>query len=163
MDNTHEKIIKLLEENARYSDEQIAVMLGLTTEEVTKTIEKLEKDGVICGYKAVVNREMLNSNEVTAFIELKVVPKADLGFEEIAQTIAEFSEVHEVYLMSGGYDLAIILKGTNFKNVALFVAQRLAMLDSIVSTATHFVLTPYKQNGVIMNDKESSEGRLTIL
>lgn len=158
-----EKIIKLLEENARYTNEQIAVMLGRTEEEVTKSIEKLEKDGVICGYKAVINREKLNNNEVTAFIELKVVPKPDLGFEEVAQTIAEYPEVHEVYLMSGGYDLAIILKGTNFKDVALFVAQRLATLDSIVSTATHFVLTPYKQGGFTMNEEDSTERRMTVL
>lgn len=158
-----EKIIKLLEENARYSNEQIAVMLGLTEDEVAKSIDKMEKDGIICGYKAVINREKLDNNEVTAFIELKVVPKADLGFEEIAQTIAEYDEVHEVYLMSGGYDLAIILKGTNFKDVALFVSQRLAMFDSVVSTATHFVLTPYKQGGFIMNDSESIERRMTVL
>lgn len=158
-----EKIIKLLEENARYTNEEIAVMLGRTEDDVTKSIEKMEKEGIICGYKAVINREKLNTNEVTAFIELKVVPKPDLGFEEVAQTIAGFTEVHEVYLMSGGYDLAIILKGTNFKDVALFVAQRLAMLDSIVSTATHFVLTPYKQGGFIMNDDESVERRMTVL
>lgn len=152
-----ENLIKLLEENARYTNEEIAVMLGSTAAEVAQKIHQLEKEGVIRGYKVIVDREKLSDNYVMAFIELKVTPKRDLGFDEIAEKIAAYPEVEDVYLMSGGYDLALILSGKSFKDIALFVSQRLAMLDSVVSTATHFVLSPYKEKGVILRDIDRDE------
>lgn len=150
-------ILKILEENARYSNEEIGVMLGETPQEVAKRIEQLEKDGIIRGYKTIIDREKLSANYVVALIELKVTPKRDLGFDEVAEKIAEFPEVEDVYLMSGGYDLALILTGKTFKDIALFVSQRLAVMDSVVSTATHFVLSQYKDKGIIMRESRHDE------
>lgn len=144
-------LIKLLEENARYTNEEIAVMLGITADEVARKIRKLEQEGVIRGYKAIIDREQLSENYVQAVIELKVTPKRDFGFDEIAKIIAEFPEVEDVNLMSGTYDLSLIVTGKTFKDIALFVSQRLAMLDSVVSTATHFVLSRYKEKGVVLH------------
>lgn len=151
------EIIKLLEENARYTNEEIAIMLNLSAEEVRAQIAQLEKEGVIRGYKVILDREKLSENYVEALIELKVTPKRDFGFDEIADKIAQFSEVEDVYLMSGGFDLALIVTGKTFKDIALFVSQRLATLDSVVSTATHFVLSRYKEKGVLINNNSLDE------
>lgn len=150
MDN----LIKILEENARYTNEEIAVMLNTTPAEVADRIKKLENDGVICGYKVIIDREKLDEsvNMVEAIIELKVTPKRDFGFDEIAQKISEYPEVEDVNLMSGTYDLSLIITGKTFKDIALFVSQRLAVLDGVVSTATHFVLSRYKEKGVVLQD-----------
>lgn len=142
------KILKVLEENARYTNQEIAVMLGMTEEEVAREIHQLEEDGIIRGYKTIVDREKLSEEYVSAIIELRVTPKRDLGFDEIAEKIAEYPEVEDVYLMSGGYDLALLISGRTFKDIALFVSQRLSVLDSVISTATHFVLSRYKEKGV---------------
>ncbi|MCI8407007.1 MAG: Lrp/AsnC family transcriptional regulator [Oscillospiraceae bacterium] len=142
------KILKVLEENARYTNQEIAVMLGITEDEVAQEIHRLEEDGIIRGYKTIVDREKLSDEYVSAIIELRVTPKRDLGFDEIAEKLAEYPEVEDVYLMSGGYDLALLISGRTFKDIALFVSQRLAVLDSVISTATHFVLSRYKEKGV---------------
>ncbi len=152
-----ENLIKILEENARYTNEEIAVMLNTSADEVAKQIRKLENDGVIRGYKAIIDREKLSVNFVEALIELKVTPKRDFGFDEIAQKISEYPEVEDVNLMSGTYDLSLIITGKTFKDIALFVSQRLAVLDGVVSTATHFVLSRYKEKGVIMQDTATDE------
>lgn len=158
-----EKIIKLLEENARYTNEEIAVMLNMTADEVKAEIAKLEKDGVIRGYKAIIDHEKRSENYVVAIIELKVTPKRDMGFDEIAETIAQYQEVEDVYLMSGGYDLALIVSGKTFKDIALFVSQRLAVLDSVISTATHFVLSRYKEKGIIIHESPKDERGIASL
>ncbi len=142
------KILKVLEENARYTNQEIAVMLGITEDEVAQEIHRLEEEGIIRGYKTIVDREKLSDEYVSAIIELRVTPKRDLGFDEIAEKLAEYPEVEDVYLMSGGYDLALLISGRTFKDIALFVSQRLAVLDSVISTATHFVLSRYKEKGV---------------
>ncbi len=142
------KILKVLEENARYTNQEIAVMLGITEDEVAQEIHRLEVEGIIRGYKTIVDREKLSDEYVSAIIELRVTPKRDLGFDEIAEKLAEYPEVEDVYLMSGGYDLALLISGRTFKDIALFVSQRLAVLDSVISTATHFVLSRYKEKGV---------------
>lgn len=142
------KILKVLEENARYTNQEIAVMLGITEDEVSQEIHRLEEEGIIRGYKTIVDREKLSDEYVSAIIELRVTPKRDLGFDEIAEKLAEYPEVEDVYLMSGGYDLALLISGRTFKDIALFVSQRLAVLDSVISTATHFVLSRYKEKGV---------------
>ena len=160
---TMNAILKLLEENARYTNEEIAVMLGRDPKQVEADIAKLEKDGVIRGYKVIVDREKLSDNYVSAIIELRVTPKRDLGFDEIAEKIAEYPEVEDVYLMSGGYDLALMISGKTFKDIALFVSQRLAVLDSVISTATHFVLSRYKEKGVVTHQRCTDERSNTWL
>ena len=158
-----EKLLQLLQENARYTDEQLAVMLGKSKEEVAAEIAKYEKQGIIKGYKAIYDWDKINTSYVVAFIELKVTPKRDLGFDEVAKTIAQYEEVESVYLMSGGYDLSVTVAGKSFKDIALFVSQRLATLDSVVSTATHFVLSRYKEKNVILFGQEKDERSFTIL
>ncbi len=158
-----EKLLQLLQENARYTDEQLAVMLGKSKDAVAAEIAKYEKDGVIKGYKAIYDWDKINTSYVVAFIELKVTPKRDLGFDEVAKKIAQYEEVESVYLMSGGYDLSVTVAGKSFKDIALFVSQRLATLDSVVSTATHFVLSRYKEKNVVLFGEEKDERSFTIL
>ena len=138
-----DSLIKLLKGNARLSNEQLAVMLGVTPEEVAARIADYEKRGVIKGYSVILNEELADKNAVTAFIEVKVTPKADFGFDELARTIMMYDEVDSVTLMSGSFDLAVTLSGTNYKEIALFVAKRLSSIDGVISTSTHFVLKQY--------------------
>ena len=139
------KLLKLLSKNARYKNEDLAAMTGCTEQEVQKEITQMENEGLIRGYKAVVDWERMDSAYVSAIIELKVTPKAGLGFEEVARRIMKYPEVESVYLMSGGYDLSVIVKGKTFQEVALFVAKELSTIDSVISTSTHFVLRRYKE------------------
>ncbi len=152
-----EKLLKLLDQNARMSNAQLAAMLGRTEAEVEAQIAKLEKDGIIRAYKAVIDWDKTDREYVTAIIELHVTPKKDLGFEGIAETIMNFKEVESVSLMSGGYDFSIVVNARTFKDVAMFVAKRLSPLDSVVSTATHFVLRRYKEKNVIFLDEKKDE------
>ncbi len=144
----HKAILKLLNENARYSVRDLAIMSGLTEEEVQAQIAVMEAEGVICGYKAIIDWEKLDSAFVSALIELKVIPQPDAGFEEIASNIMKYKEVESVYLMSGSYDLCVIVKGKTFQDVCMFVAKQLAPMKNITSTATHFVLRRYKEMDV---------------
>ena len=153
----HEKILKLLEKDARYSVSDMSSMLNVSEKEVKEAIEKLEKDKIICGYKTIIDWDKVNDIHVTALIELKVIPQKNAGFEEIAETIMKMTEVESVYLMSGGFDLSVTVKGRSFKEVALFVAKRLAVMDNIESTATHFVLRRYKEIGVEMMETEKDD------
>ena len=152
-----DQLIQILANNARLSAEQLAAMTGSTPAQVAARIDALQTEGVIRGYKAVVDWEKTDRDFCTARIELKVTPKSGMGFDEIAVTIAQFDEVESVELMSGGYDLGLTVTGKTFKDVALFVAQRLAPLDSVESTATHFVLKTYKQGGVMTCGDERDE------
>lgn len=154
-----EKLLTLLSENARLTPAQLAVMLNTTAEKVTEEIARYEKEGVIKGYRTLINWEKVDQNKATALIELKVVPKPDRGFNEIADRVMRFEEVESVYLMSGGYDLAVIVHGKTMQDVALFVMNRLAPLDSVVSTATHFILTRYKDGGVVLRSGEDNDQR----
>lgn len=154
-----EKLLTLLSENARLTPAQLAVMLNTTEEKVTQEIDRYEKEGVIKGYRTLINWEKIDQNKATALIELKVVPKPDRGFNEIADRVMRFDEVESVYLMSGGYDLAVIVHGKTMQDVALFVMNRLATLDSVVSTATHFILTRYKEGGVVLSSGEDNDQR----
>ena len=138
-------LLKLLSKNARYKTEELAAMTGRTEAEVTSEISNMEKAGLIRGYKAVVDWERMDSAYVSAIIELKVTPKAGLGFEEVARRVMRYPEVESVYLMSGGYDLSVMVKGKTFQEVALFVAKELSTIDSVISTSTHFVLRRYKE------------------
>lgn len=144
-----EKLLDLLKFHARLSNEQLAVMLGTTEAAVANEIAKLEKEGVIKGYGAIIDEERLNKDLVTAYIEVKVSPKPEQGFDEIAATIMQYEGVESVYLMSGGYDLSVTITGTSLREIALFVSERLSTLDGVLSTATHFVLRRYKDKGVV--------------
>lgn len=143
------KILEILANNARLSCEQLADMTGLTPTAVATEIDRMQASGVIKGYKAIIDWDKTDRSLCVARIELRVTPKSGMGFEEIAQTIAQFDEVETVYLMSGGYDLALTVSGKTFKDVATFVSHRLAPLDSVQSTATHFVLRKYKERGIL--------------
>ena len=142
------KFLKLLNKDARYSVEDLAVMLGISEEEVASEIDQMEKDGVICGYKPLIDWEKVDESFISAVIEIKVIPKAGLGFEEVAKRVMKYPAVETVYLMSGGYDLLVLVKGKTFKEVAMFVSKELSTIDSVTSTATHFVLRRYKEMDV---------------
>ena len=157
-----DQLLTLLNENARLSSAQLAVMLGRTEQEIADQIAEYEKTGVIRGYKTLVNWEKVDKNKAIALIELKVTPKRDRGFDEIAGRIMQFEEVESVYLMSGGYDLAVRVHGKSMQDIAMFVMRRLSTLDSVLSTATHFILTRYKENGVIMNPEEEQDERRSV-
>ena len=158
-----EKILKILEENARISLEDIATMVESTPEEVAKQIDAYQQAHVINGYKALIDWDKTDRNLVSARIEIKVIPKGSMGFEEIAYTISQFREVETCYLMSGGYDLALTISGKTFKDIALFVAHRLAPLEPVQSTSTHFVLKKYKERGLLMVDDVKDEREVTSL
>lgn len=154
-----EKLLSLLESNAQLSYAQLALMLDRPEAEIAAAIKKFEADGVICGYKAIVDWEKTGREYIQAFIDIKVTPKRDFGFEDIARKVMSFPEVESVYLMSGGYDLSVTISGKSFKDVALFVAHRLSPLDSVLSTATHFVLRRYKEGGVDFAVAETEDER----
>jgi len=154
-----ERLLQLLKENARASSEQLAVMLNTTKEEVEKAIADYEKKGVIKGYQALINWEKADENRASALIELRVSPQRNRGFDEVANRIMAFSEVESVSLMSGGFDLAVIVSGKSMQDIAMFVARRLSPLDGVLATATHFFLTRYKEGGVSFVDEETDERR----
>lgn len=158
-----DRLLSLLQNNARLTNRQLAVMLGREEEEVAKAIEAYEKSSVIRGYQAVIDWDKTDSPTVFARIEIKVTPKKDFGFEEIARTIMELEEVQSVSLMSGGYDLAVTVSGKNFRDIAMFVAHRLSPIDSVNSTATHFILKKYKERGVVFEEEVKDERRMTLL
>jgi len=144
-----EKVLALVENDARLTKEKIAVMLDKEVGEICDIIETLEKDGVILGYKALVDWDKTDREYVTALIELKVTPQRDRGFERVAERIYNFPEVKNMYLMSGAYDFCVMIEGKTMKEVALFVAEKLAPIESVISTSTHFVLRKYKDKGVV--------------
>ncbi len=156
-------LLKLLARNARYTTEELAVMLGTTEAAVEKEMETLEKEGILCGYKAVIDWEQLDGAYVSAIVELNVVPKAGLGFEEVAAKVSAYHEVESVYLMSGVYDLNVVVKGKTLQDVARFVARELSTIDSVTSTTTHFVMRRYKEMDVQLYDPEQDDrGQLAL-
>ena len=152
-------LLSLLNENARLTNAQLAVMLGKTEEEVEKEIADYQQKGIIKGYKALINWEKVDHHKTTALIELKVQPKKESGFDEIAKKIMQFSKVESVYLMSGGFDLAVMVHGDSIQDIAMFVAKRLSPLVSVLSTATHFILTRYKEGDVILTSPKEEDRR----
>ncbi len=152
-----DKLLKLLDSNARLTTEQLAVMLGRTEQEVADQMAELERSGAIRAYKALIDWDRTDREYVTAIIELRVTPKRDTGFDSIAQAIMRLEEVESVYLMSGGYDLSVVVTGRTFQEVAMFVAKRLSSMDAVLSTATHFVLRRYKDQGVMFLDEPKDE------
>ncbi|MCM8901441.1 Lrp/AsnC family transcriptional regulator [Caldicoprobacter algeriensis] len=156
------EILEILNEDSRRTPEEIAVMLGTDVETVKQKIEELEKNKVIVKYNTIVNWDKTDREYVTALIEVKVTPQRDQGFDAIAERIYKFPEVKSVYLMSGDYDLAVMIEGRTMKEVAFFVAEKLSVLDSVLSTATHFVLKKYKVDGVILEDEEKDYRQVIV-
>ncbi len=156
------KILKLLEKNARMEICDIATVTDMSEEEVANEIREMEKAGIIRGYKGVIDWEKVNTGTVSAIIELKVTPKAGLGFEEVAERIAKYPAVESVSLMSGDCDLTVVVTGKTFQEVSWFVAKELATIDSVTSTATQFIMRRYKEFGVELTDNED-DGRGRIL
>lgn len=157
------EILKLLARNARYTAEEMAIMLGAETSEVEQAVKELEKDGLLRGYKALIDWDKLDGAYVSAIIELNVVPKAGLGFEEVAKKIMKYNEVESVYLMSGVYDLNVVVKGKTLQDIARFVAKELATIDSVTSTTTHFVMRRYKEMDVeLISMDEDDRGQIWI-
>ncbi len=152
------EIIRILQQNARISDAALGEMLGITAEEAAAEIKKLEESGVIKGYSVIVDEEKYDKSIVYATIELKVTPQRDCGFDDIAKTIMMYDEVESVSLMSSGaYDLAVEVKGNDLRDVAFFVSERLATIDGILSTSTHFILKKYKEKGIFIDNEEPDE------
>ena len=145
-------LLTLLSENARLTAAQLAVMLNKTEAEVAAAVKSYEESGVIKGYKALIDWDKAPVKSASAIIELKVTPKKETGFDEIARRVMAFDEVESVYLMAGAYDFAVIVRAATIQDIAMFVAKRLSTLDSVISTATHFVLTRYKDSGMILCD-----------
>ena len=155
-----EEILEILEKNFRYTDEQIAVMAGKTVEEVREAIQDYEEKSIIAGYTTLINWENTGKEVVTALIQVKVTPQRGEGFDKVAERIYRYDQVQACYLMSsGGFDLTVIVEGKTMKEVATFVAQKLAVLDNVDGTATHFVLKKYKDHGTIFKEKKNTDNR----
>ncbi len=154
-------LLKLLRENAALSPGTLAAMLNLPEAEVKAKIVAYEKAQVILGYRTILNEEKLGLELVRAVIEVKITPEREGGFNRLAERIAKYQEVSSCYLMSGAYDLLVIVEGSTLREVASFVSEKLATIQGVVSTATHFMLKPYKEHGVLMN-QEQLEGRLAV-
>lgn len=152
-----DQLIKLLKNNARITNSELAVLLDKSEEQVAADIAKLEADGVIKGYSAIVDESAYDSNSVFALIELKVTPQSQSGFDEIANQIASYEQVESVRLMSGAYDIIVAVNGANIRDISQFVSQRLATIDAVQSTATHFVLKVYKDNGIMISTDDKDE------
>ncbi len=149
-----EEILRILEKDTTRSNENIARMLGITEEEAASRIAELEEKNIIVGYKTLINWDKTDREVVDAFIELKVTPQRGEGFDKVAKRIYKYPQVKTVYLMSGTHDIAVIIEGKSMKEVAMFVAEKLAPMESVVSTSTSFVLKKYKQEGVVYEDDE---------
>jgi len=154
-------LLKLLRENAAYKPHQLAGMLNLTEGEVAAKIKGYEAEGVILGYRTVINDDKLGLDSVRAMIEVRITPEREGGFDRIAERIARYTEVRCCYLMSGAYDLLVEVEGGNLREVAMFVSEKLATIQGVLSTATHFMLKPYKEQGVMMT-REHTEERLAV-
>lgn len=148
-------LLNLIENNPRLTDSEIATMLGKEKGEIAEMIEKCERDGTIVGYKTIIDWDKTDREYVSAFIEIKITPQRDRGFDKIAERIYKYPEVKNLYLMSGGFDLACTIEGKTMKEVAFFVAQKLAPIEDVVSTSTHFVLRKYKDNSLIYGAPET--------
>ena len=159
-----DELLKLLEkEKNMVSRARFARILGISEEEVSQKIDALENDGVIAGYKTLINWEKTDREVVNALIELKVTPQKGGGFDMIADKIYGYPQVKSLYLMSGAYDLAVTLEGNTMQEVAMFVAQKLAPMDEVLSTATHFVLKKYKEEGIVFEDDDQHDARQMVI
>ncbi len=158
-----EKLLELIEENATLSEKEIAVMLSKEEGDVKRMIRELEAEGVILGRKTIIDWDKTAKEYVDALIEVKVMPQRDDGFDKIAEKICKYPEIKSLYLMSGGFDFTVLIEGKTMKDVAFFVARKLATIEHVTSTATHFVLKKYKDKGVVYKAPEVDQrGQLLI-
>ena len=157
------KILKLIEKDAKMSAEDIAAVVGISAVEAAAEIAEMEASGIIRGYKGIVDWSKADSARVSAIIELKVMPAAGLGFEDVAKRISEYPEVESVALVSGAYDLSVIVKGKTFQEIAMFVAKELAVIDSVTSTATNFIMKQYKEFAVeLCSDDDDRRDKISL-
>ncbi len=157
-----DKILDILKEDSRVSTKDIAVMLGMEEVEVKAKIKSLEDKNIIVKYTTLINEEKLDSKKVKAFIEAKVSPEREMGFDKIAERIYNFPQVTSLYLISGGFDFLIVVEGDSLQDVAMFVSERLSTLEYINSISTHFLLKKYKENGSILVGEEKKDERELI-
>ena len=152
-----EKLLSVIEKNSRIDLKELAVILGVREVDVVNELETMEKEGVICGYHTLVNWEKTSNEKVTALIEVRVTPQRGQGFDSVAERIYRYPEVRSVYLISGGFDLMVILEGKTLREVSSFVSDKLSTLDRVLSTSTHFILKKYKDHGTIFVQKTEDE------
>ncbi len=152
-----EELLKVIEKNSRIDTKELAVILGVEEVEIVNELAALEAEGVICGYHTLVNWEKTSEEKVTALIEVRVTPQRGQGFDSIAERIYNYPEVRSVYLISGGYDLMVILEGKSLREVSAFVSDKLSTLETVLSTATHFILKKYKDHGTVISSKKQDE------
>lgn len=152
-----EKILQIIEKNSRIALKELAIILGVEEIDVVNEMAKMEEEGVICGYHTLIDWEKTSLEKVNALIEVRVTPQRGQGFDSIAERIYKYPEVHAVYLISGGYDLLVTLEGKSLKEISSFVSDKLSTLDSVLSTATHFILKKYKEHGTVLAKKKVDE------
>ncbi len=152
-----EQILTFLEKNSKIDLKELAIMLGSSEEVIANEVMEMEKEKIICGYHTLIDWDKVSVDKVTALIEVRVTPQRGQGFDNIAERIYNYPEVRSVYLISGGYDLMVILEGKTLREVSAFVSNKLSTLDTVISTATHFILKKYKDYGTILNNKEVDE------
>lgn len=155
------KILRLIQNNSKMETKDIATMLGLDEALVIHTIKEMEEEQIICGYNTVINWDKTDDERVTALIEVKVTPQRGEGFDRVAERIYNYEEVTSLYLMSGGFDMTVFIEGKTMKEVAQFVARKLAPMDGVLSTSTHFVLKKYKESGTKLEQQKKDE-RLVV-
>ena len=158
-----EQILRMLEKNSRIDLKDLAIMMGVDEVAVANEVAQMEKENIICGYHTMINWENTSQEKVIALIEVKVTPQRGMGFDKLAERIYLYDEVETVYLMSGGYDFAVILNGKTLREVSQFVSDKLSTLDSVLSTSTHFVLKKYKEHGTVLAQKHKDERMLMTL
>ena len=155
--NMKEELLAIIEKNSRIDLKELAVILGVAEIDVVNTLQELQDAGIICGYHTMINWEKTSIEKVTALIEVRVTPQRGQGFDNIAERIYNYPEVQSVYLISGGFDLLVTLEGKSLREVSSFVSDKLSTLDTVLSTATHFILKKYKDHGTILNSKSEDE------
>ena len=156
-----EELLSIIEKNSRIDTKELAVILGVEEVDVLNELAAMEAEGVICGYHTLINWDKTSRELVSALIEVRVTPQRGQGFDSVAERIYRYPEVHAVYLISGGYDLMVTLEGKTLKEVSTFVSQKLSTLDSVLSTATHFILKKYKDHGTILAKVEDERELVT--
>lgn len=155
-----EKILAVIEKNSRIDLKELAILLGEPEVDVANEIASMENEGIICGYHTLINWDNTSKEKVVAFIEVKVTPQRGMGFDKIAERIYQYSEVNAVYLMSGAFDFTVFIEGKTMKEVAQFVSEKLAPMESVLSTGTHFVLKKYKDHGTVITKVKQDERQL---
>ncbi len=162
MENIKNQILEILKEDCRMPIETVAAMAGCSVPEATEAIEEMERDKIILHYLPIINWDRTERERVEAMIEVKVTPQRDMGFDTVARRIYQFDEVKSVFLMSGSYDLLVLVEARTLKELALFVSEKLSTLDTVTGTATSFVLKRYKQDGVIFTDNDGNDQRMAV-